>query len=140
MLSLWGMSPDANPGRSRSTMKPRMPSGPLAQTMATLAICAFVIHSLRPDTDHPAPVRAARVSIAPGSLPCSGSVRPKQPITFPAAISGSHFCFCASDPKRQMAYMARLVCTETNDRSPESQASNSWQASPYAALPIPAQP
>src|SRR3954463_12041463 len=39
-----------------------------------------------------------------------------------------------------MAYMARLVCTERNGRRPESQASSSWQASPYARAPIPAQP
>ena len=29
-----------------------------------------------------------------------------------------------------MAYIARLVCTETKERRPESQASSSWQASP----------
>ena len=98
MLSLCGMSPEANPARSRSTMKPMIPSGPLAQTIATSATCALVIQSLRPETDQPFAVRTARVSIPPGSLPCSGSVRPKHPITSPAAIFGSHFCFCASEP------------------------------------------
>jgi len=35
---------------------------------------------------------------AAGSEPWSGSVKPKQPIACPAAIAGSHRCFCASEP------------------------------------------
>ena len=134
------MFSEANPSRSRSTMKPRMPSLVRAQTMARCATCALVIHSLRPVITQPAPSRSAGVSMLPGSEPWFGSVSPKQPRTRPAAISGSQRSFCASEPIRWMAYMARLVCTETNDRRPESQASSSWQASPYARAPMPAQP
>ena len=76
----------------------------------------------------------------PGSEPWFGSVRPKHPSTVPAAICGSQRSFCASEPKRWMAYIARLVCTETKERKPESHASSSWQASPYAVLPMPAHP
>ena len=34
----------------------------------------------------------------PGSEPASGSVSPKQPIVSPAAMPGSHSCFCSSEP------------------------------------------
>jgi hypothetical protein len=39
-----------------------------------------------------------------------------------------------------MAYMASDPCTETSDRTPESPASNSRQANPYATAEAPAQP
>jgi hypothetical protein len=76
----------------------------------------------------------------PGSEPKSGSVRPKQPIASPAAIRGSHSCFCSSEPHRQIAYMASDPCTDTSERRPESPASSSKQASPYASAEVPAQP
>ena len=74
-----------------------------------------------------------------GLEPKSGSVRPKQPIASPAAIRGSHSCFCSSEPKRQMAYIASEPCTLTSDRTPESPASSSRQARPYAVALVPAQ-
>ena len=66
-----------------------------------------------------------------GSEPWSGSVSPKQPMISPAAICGSHCCFCSSEPKAWIAYMASEPCTETSERMPESAASSSRQASPY---------
>ena len=33
-----------------------------------------------------------------GSLPAVGSVSPKQPISSPLAMPGSHCCFCSSEP------------------------------------------
>jgi hypothetical protein len=134
------MFSEANPDRSRSTMKPRIPSLVRAQTMAMCATCALVIQSLRPLRTQCAPSRSACVSIPPGSEPWFGSVSPKQPSTRPAAISGSNFCFWSSEPNRWMAYMARLVCTEANERRPESHISSSWHASPQATEPMPAQP
>ena len=68
--------------------------------------------------------------IEPGSEPWSGSVRPKQPIASPAAMRGSHSCLCSSVPKRQIANIARLPCTDTSERMPESLASSSRQARP----------
>jgi hypothetical protein len=62
--------------------------------------------------------------------PKSGSVRPKHPIASPAAIRGSHSFFCSSLPYFQIAYIASEPCTLTSDRSPESAASISRQASP----------
>ena len=42
-----------------------------------------------------------------GSDPEFGSVRPKHPIASPAAIWGSHSCFCSSEPYLQIGNMAR---------------------------------
>ena len=67
---------------------------------------------------------------APGSEPASGSVRPKQPIASPAAMRGSHSCFCSSLPQRQIAYIASEPWTETRLRMPVSPASSSRQARP----------
>ena len=78
--------------------------------------------------------------IAPGSDPASGSVSPKQPTASPAAIRGSHSCFCSSEPNAWMAYIASDPCTDTSDRMPESTASSSRQARPYCTDDIPAQP
>ncbi len=75
-----------------------------------------------------------------GSEPWSGSVSPKQPMTSPAAIRGSHCCFCSSLPNRCTAYMASEPCTETSERMPESAASSSRQASPYCTALAPAHP
>ena len=72
----------------------------------------------------------ACVRIEPGSEPESGSVSPKQPIASPAAIRGSHCCFCSSEPQRWIAYIASEPWTETRLRTPESPASSSMQASP----------
>ena len=83
----------------RSTRKPRIPSSVCAQTTAMSAIEPLVIHILVPErTQSPAARRRARVRIAAGSLPASGSVSPKQPIALPAAISGSHRRRCSSLP------------------------------------------
>ena len=91
-------------------------------------------------TQSPDGSRRARVRIPPGFEPKSGSVSPKQPIASPRAIRGSHSCFCSSLPKRQIANIASEPCTETSDRSPESPASSSMHASPYAVAEVPAQP
>ena len=83
----------AKPGVPFSTRKPSTRSGPRAQTRATSARLALVIHSLPPLQDpvvavarrggrHGARVRAV-----------SGSVRPKQPTLRPAASSGSQRSF-----------------------------------------------
>ena len=85
-------------------------------------------------------MRVAVVSMPFGFEPKSGSVSPKQPITRPAAISGSHFCFCSSEPNAQIGYITSEPCTEQNDRMPESPRSSSWQIRPYAVGLIPAQP
>ena len=123
----------ANPGVSVGTTKPRMPpcsSPAFAQTTATSAIEPFVIHIFEPFSTQSSPSLRARVRIDAGSEPWSGSVRPKQPMASPAAMRGSHCCLCSSVPKRQIANIARLPCTDTRDRMPESLASSSRHARP----------
>ena len=128
------------PGVSVGTTKPRMPSSVCAQTTATSARVPLVIHILEPLSTQSSPSRRARVRIEPGSLPASGSVRPKQPSASPAAIRGSHSSFCSSEPQRWIANIASEPCTDTKLRSPESTASSSRQAMPYAVALVPAQP
>ena len=94
------------------------------------AIVPFVIHIFFPVRIQSLPSRRAWVRIVPGSDPASGSVSPKQPITSPVCIRGSHCSFCSSDPQRQIANIASDPCTETTLRIPESPASSSVQASP----------
>ena len=88
----------------------------------------------------PAPSRRANVRMLAGSLPAVGSVNPKQPISSPVAIRGSHCWRCSSDPCRWIAVIASDPCTETNVRSPESPASNSIAAMPYSTALRPAHP
>ena len=76
----------------------------------------------------------------PGLEPKSGSVSPKQPMASPVAIRGSQVSFCSSEPCFQIAYIASDPCTDTIERSPESPASSSRQARPYAVALVPAQP
>ena len=112
----------------------------MAHTTATSATLPLVIHSLVPVTSQSEPSRRARVRMPPGSEPKSGSVRPKHPMASPAAMRGSHSFFCSSLPQRQIANIARLPCTDTSERMPESAASSSWQAMPYVVAVEPAQP
>ena len=67
----------------------------------------------------------AVVSMPDGFEPKSGSVRPKQPIIRPAAISGRYVCFCSSEPYAQIGYITSELCTEQNERIPESPRSSS---------------
>ncbi len=90
----------------------------------------FVIHIFVPDTIQSLPSRRAAVRMCEGSLPKSGSVRPKQPMTSPAAIFGSHSCFCSSEPNFQIGNIERDPCTETALLNPLSPASISWHVSP----------
>ena len=119
-----------NPFAARGTRNPRMPSCVAAQTTATSAMPPLVIHILVPDSSQSLPSRTALVAMLDGSLPWSGSVSPKQPIASPAAIRGSHSCFCSSEPYFQIGNMHSEPCTETRLRSPESAASISRQATP----------
>ena len=138
-IFLW-MSWVVNPLVPLGTMNPRMPSSVRAHTTAASATEPLVIHIFWPCRIQSEPSRRARVRIAPGSEPASGSVSPKQPIASPSAICGSHSCFWSSDPHRQIANIASDPCTDTRLRMPESPASSSRQVSPYAVAEAPAQP
>ena len=107
-----------------------MPPSVCAHTTATSAIPPLVIHILVPETTQSVPSRRAEVRIPLGSLPKSGSVRPKHPITSPAAIRGSHSSFCSSLPKRQIGNIASEPWTLTALRMPLSPASSSMHTRP----------
>jgi hypothetical protein len=98
--------------------------------IATSAMPPFVIHIFVPFNTQSEPSRPAWVRIRAGSLPASGSVRPKQPIVSPRAILGSHRCFCSSVPNLQIGNMQSDPCTLTKLRKPLSPASSSRHASP----------
>ncbi len=108
--------------------------------IATCAIEARPIQRLAPVITQSSPSRRAKVVMLPGSDPEPGSVRPKQPITSPAAMRGSHSVFCSSEPCFAIADIASEPCTETNVRNPESPASSSSAARPYSTAERPAQP
>ncbi len=128
-IFLW-MSGALNPSDSVGTTKPRMPSSVFAHTIATSETLPFVIHIFVPERIHSSPSRLATVRMELGSLPESGSDRPKHPIAWPAAMRGSHSDFCWSLPNAWIAYIANALCTETNDRRPESPASSSSSTNP----------
>ena len=90
----------------------------------------LVIHIFVPDRTQSEPSRRAAVRIWQGSLPTSGSVRPKQPMTSPEAMRGSHSCFCSSEPNFQIGNIASEPCTDTALRNPLSPASISRHARP----------
>ena len=125
------MSRVEKPGVPAGTRKPRTPSSSVrAQTTATSAMPPLVIHILVPLSTQSPPSRRALVRIPAGLEPKSGSVRPKQPTTSPAAMGGSQRRFCSSEPYFQIGYMASEPWTETKLRAPESPASSSRQARP----------
>src|SRR5689334_19466314 len=104
------MKPRIEPSSSRAPV--------LAQTIDTCAVEPLVIHILAPFSTQPSAVSFATVIRPPGFEPKSGSVRPKQPITLPLAISGSHFFFCSSEQKAKIGYITRPPCTDANERTP----------------------
>ena len=75
-----------------------MPSSVFAQMTNRSASGEFVIHIFAPLMTQSVPRRLAWVFMLAGSEPPCGSVRPKQPITSPVAMRGSHCCFCSSLP------------------------------------------
>jgi hypothetical protein len=88
----------AKPAMPFSTMKPWMPSSVCAHTIAMSARLPLVIHIFEPLRTQSSPSRRALVFMLAGSEPPCGSVRPKQPITLPAAMSGSQRMRCSSEP------------------------------------------
>ncbi|KAG1251237.1 hypothetical protein G6F66_015304 [Rhizopus arrhizus] len=81
-----------------SSTKPWMPSSVCAQPIARSATGPLVIHILLPLIRQSLPSRTARVFMLAGSEPPCASVMPKQPISSPRAIAGSHCWRCSSLP------------------------------------------
>mmetsp|Transcript_8791 Transcript_8791/g.17715 ORF Transcript_8791/g.17715 Transcript_8791/m.17715 type:complete len:320 (-) Transcript_8791:388-1347(-) len=121
----------------RSIRKPRTPplsTSARAHTSSTSAMGEFVIQVLLPLSRHSraSASHLARVVMPDGSEPCSGSVRPKQPIASPVARLGSHRCFCSSEPKREIGCITSDDWTDIAERYPLSTCSTARAHSPYA--------
>ena len=142
MLALPSTGWAEKPGASVGTRNPRTPSEVLAQITARSATSPLVIQALAPSiTQSPATRRGAGAHGTPGSLPASGSVRPKHPITSPLAHPGKPLLLLLlGSVLRWMGNMHSDPCTEMKLRNPESPASNSRAAMPYSTGAMPAQP
>src|SRR2546428_267245 len=108
--------------RSRSRTNAVMPlssfdGSACANTSARPDTEPFEIHVLRPRSTHESPSRLALVRIFVASLPTSGSVRPKHPMTSPLQRRGSQRCFCSSVPNFRMVISTREICTESGARA-----------------------
>ena len=69
-------------------------------TTPEMSVPALVMNCLAPSITQSPLSRRARVRTLPASEPASGSVSPNAPSLRPAVSSGSHSCFCSSDPNR----------------------------------------
>ncbi|MOA18562.1 hypothetical protein D3C78_1388890 [compost metagenome] len=85
---------------TRNAEMPRLPrSGSVtANTIASLARLPLLTNCLAPLITHWPSRSSARVRRLCASEPAWGSVRQKQPMTFPLARSASQVCFCSSLP------------------------------------------
>ena len=99
-----------NPGVSVGTMNPRTPSSVRAHTIATSAMPPLVIHIFVPLSTQSSPSRWPASACEPGSLPLSGSVRPKQPID----LAGGH----AREPLLLLLLRRRTSRSGTSRASP----------------------
>ncbi len=80
------------------------------------------------------------VSSITESDPWSGSVRPQAPIFSILAISGSHLCFCSSEPQMATVPMASPEWTPKNVFKLPSPRAISMAHSPAATWLMPGQP
>src|SRR5437016_5811101 len=93
---------------------------PWANTRASFETEPFEIHIFRPRSTHESPSRFAVVRSFVASLPTSGSVRPKHPMTSPLQSAGSQRCFCSSVPNLRMVISTSEIWTESVVRTDES--------------------
>ena len=100
-----------------------MPFGPSppvrAKTRHTSAQVPLVMKILEPSITQPAPSSSflALVVRLPASDPVSGSVSPKHPSDVPAAMPGTHRCFCSSVPKPRIDLPTSPSDTDTMPRT-----------------------
>ena len=82
-----------------------------ANTMATPARLPLVTNCFEPFRTQRPLRNTARVFRLLASLPACGSVRQKQPILRPAAMSGRYLFFCASLPQARIGPQPTELCT-----------------------------
>src|SRR5450759_2897235 len=100
--------PTDTPGKPFSTANAEMPFGPfdlsvMAITVWTPAMSPLVMKCLTPLMTYVSPLSSAVVWRREASEPALGSVRAKEPMSRPAAISGRYFRFSSSLPPMRMA-------------------------------------
>src|SRR2546430_7847254 len=93
---------------------------PCANTSASLETEPLEIHVFRPRITQESPSRFAVVRSFVASLPTSGSVSPKQPMTSPLQSDASHRCFCPSVPNWRIVISTSEIWTESVVRTDES--------------------
>ena len=106
----------------------RSPVSAVTVTSAVMSVPELVMNAFDPLITHSPPSRRAVVRVAPASEPPPGSVRPNAPSFSPAARAGSHRCFCASVPNRQIGMApsetpaSSVIATEESTRASSSRA------------------
>jgi len=80
----------------------------------------LLIHIFRPRRIQSVPSRFALVRSFVASLPTSGSVSPKHPMTAPLHSCGRYRCFCASVPHLRIVSSTSEIWTDSVVRTDES--------------------
>jgi hypothetical protein len=110
-----------------------------ANTTYACATPAFVIQFLAPSITQPSPSRLARVRIARGSDPASGSERVNAASHSPLARRGSTRCLSSSDPARRIGSDPRSWTASSNDDEAQAAATSSM-ATQSMSGPVPVPP
>ncbi len=110
--SFCGTKPRVSAGTTKAE-SPFLPSSGsvTANTIATAARLPLVTNCLLPFSTQRPSRCTARVRRLFASLPACGSVRQKQPILRPAAMSGSQRFFWTSDPHARIGPQPTELCT-----------------------------
>ena len=95
-------------------------AGSRAKTRKVCACEPFVIHCFVPVSRGVPSSSAARVSIAPASLPEPASVSANAPSSWPCASGGTRRSACSGVPWAMIGSVAALTCTPNVVPSPAS--------------------
>jgi hypothetical protein len=111
-----------------------------AITVNSPAIGALVMKHLVPVITYASPSLTAAVRSDAASLPASGSVSAKQPVTSPRARSGSHCAFCCGVPSATSASEPMPVLVPTRARKATEHCDSSMAARASSSIVMPAPP
>src|SRR6218665_48280 len=138
--TLSSLRPRRKPARSASTIIRLTPLAPAAgevlHTSKTMSqFKPLLMKILLPSMTYSSPSRTAVVRIALTSEPPPGSVMATARICSPRQMPGSHFCFCASVPRRTREGAMMSECSEkpapdTPARCASSRTIAAWPKSP----------
>ena len=109
-------------------------------THAVMSVPALVMKIFEPFTTHWPSRSSAVVRAAAASEPAPGSVSPNAASLRPEARSGSHCCFCSSEPKSRIGIVPSEVCAAIVIATDESIRVSSSTAIAYESVSVPAPP